>query len=70
MWQATDTMDVQNYLIKDLEKFFQLPAKIHNTSVKQGTYHLQYKDDWLHVEQMDKGGTRASCRQKEAEAKK
>lgn len=34
MWQATDTMDAQNYLIKDLEKFFQILAKTHNTSVK------------------------------------
>lgn len=34
MWQATDTMDAQNCLIKDLEKIFQLLAKIHNTSVK------------------------------------
>lgn len=34
MWQATDTMDAQNYWIKDLEKFFQLLAKTHNTSVK------------------------------------
>ena len=34
MWQATDTMDAVNYLIKDLEEFFQLPAKSHNTSVK------------------------------------
>lgn len=35
MWQATDTMDAQNYLIKDLEKFFQLLAKTHNTSVSK-----------------------------------
>lgn len=34
MWQSADTMDAQNYLIKDLEKFFQLVAKTHNTSVK------------------------------------
>lgn len=45
MWQATDTMDAQNYLIKDLEKFFQLLAKTHNTSVKYVTYHLQCKDE-------------------------
>lgn len=34
MWQATDTMDAQTYLIKDVENFFQLLAKTHNTSVK------------------------------------
>lgn len=68
MWQSADTMDAQNYLIKDLEKFFQLVAKTHSSSVKWVTYHLHCKDERISSKQ--KKQVKAACGQREAEAKK
>lgn len=68
MWQATDTMDTQNYLIKDLEKFFQLLAKTqYLCEVSNIPSSLQR---WVHIEQKEKAGQRAAGGQREAEAKK